>query len=139
MERCTCLEESRSNQPRSKFCFTPCKAQMEILRREESIKKWEEAKRPGMERITQEDLKKMLEHIPSEVREYRGESRRYYLLVGDLSDRQALSEEAASILYPEMRMDDPEVAKMVVEYFGPFLYKKIEEFNGTAWVRTTLV
>ena len=73
------------------------------------------------------------------LKEYRGEPRRYYKLNASPEDKEALVKESCTILFPEFRTEEPKVLEMVIERYGDTSLRKIEIFDGCAWVRTILV
>ena len=112
---------------------------MENFNFEDLVAKIDGLKKPGMSNMTEEDLKNMISHIPNQLRDYRGNPRRYYKLESSISDSYELSKEAISILFPEFDLSDPENEKFIVDLFGPTVLSKTELLeDGKYWVRTIL-
>lgn len=99
---------------------------------------WEEAKKPGMENMSQEDLKKILADRTSKIAVYRGGLRRYYKLEAKEGEILEAVKEAVKILYPDYKTENPRVIAGLIGIFP--VEKKIElGEDGHYWVRTILV
>ena len=98
---------------------------------------WEDAKKAH---LTKEEIIEKLSSIENVVKNYHGSPRRYYKLKADPKNVSEQAVEACMILFPDMRVEDPEILAMVVSTFGETVISKIEYWeDGHAWVRTVLV
>jgi len=135
LQTCKCLYEHHTGLPRTKNCMKRCEAQINatkeriMLPLENLLEK---------EDLTIEELKKRLDHIENLVKDFNGSPRRYYRMKTPPSDMEGVIREAATVLFPDMKVDNPVVVEWIMEFYP--VDKKIEIWpDGSAWVRTILV
>ena len=136
--RCQCQYEAENNLPITKRCFIPCREQKPTASNylEEISKKWEASRKAPMSR---EEIIQALSHIENTVKDYRGEKRRYYRMNSSPDDMRSVVEEAASVLFPDMKVEDPEVLHLVIITFGTMIQGKVEIWDGVVWIRTIMI
>jgi len=96
----------------------------------------DENRKPGFENT--DAIRDALTHLTSEVKEYRGNKRRYYKMMTPPQNVEVLIEEIFSSLYPDYDITKPEVVRALL-MIEP-ITKKMELWpDGHVWIRTMLV
>jgi len=135
LQTCKCLYEHHTGEARTKNCLKRCQAQINSSNERHTLKNSEKLVK---EELTIEELKQRLDHIENVVKDYNGQKRRYYRMKTPPSQWDLLIKEAATVLFPDMKVEDPTVVEWILEFYP--VEKKIEVWeDGTAWVRTILV